>query len=88
MSTQEASLACASRAENLCVSNPLCCLMMSLGDRCPMKFPLVGAEGYDRSSESGSEVGSSVGFYLGGTGSGVGSTEVILLGDSWGSSSS
>ena len=52
-----------------------------------MEASLVGAEGSDRESESGSEVGSSVVFLLVDTGSRVGSTEGGLLGDLWGHSS-
>ena len=54
--------------------------MISLGDRFPMKPSLVGTEGSDNTSESGSEVGSLVGFSLEAQGSGVGSAEVGSLG--------
>ena len=70
------------RVENLGGSDPFWYLMISFGGRCPMEPYLVGAEGSDRASESGSKVGSLVGFSLGGPGSGVGSVEVGLLRDS------
>ena len=50
-----------------------------------MERSIVGAEGSDRASESGSEVGYLVVFSLGGPASGVGYMEEGLIGDSWGS---
>ena len=76
-----------SRMANIFASEPLWYLTMSLGARCPMESYLGDAEGSDNAPESGSEVGYSVDFPLGGTGSGVGSTETGSLGDSRGSSS-
>ena len=67
---------------NLGGSDPFWYLTLSFGGWCPKESSLVGAEGYDRTSESGSEISSSIGFSFGGTGSGVGSTEVGSLRDS------
>ena len=47
-----------------------------------MEPPLVGAEVSDMASELYSEVGSSVVFLFGGPGSGVGSAEGGLIGNS------
>ena len=77
-----------SRKKNLGGYDPFWYITMSTGDGFPMEPSLVGAEGSDRVTESGSEVGSLIDFSLGGPGSGVGSTEGGWLEDSRGSSSS
>ena len=61
------------RVVNLSSSELLWYLTVSIGDRFPIEPSLVGAEGSNRASESGSKVGSLVGFSPGGTGSEVGS---------------
>ena len=71
-----------SRLENVGVYCPFWYLTMCPGSRFPVEPSLMGAEGYDRVSESGSEVGSLVGFYLGVPGSEVGSAEGGSLGAS------
>ena len=87
VSPQEASFVRFSMVENMGGSYPLWYIVMSPGDRFPMEPSLVGAEGYDRASESGSEVGSSAGFFIGVPGSEVGFAEVGSLRDSQGFSS-
>ena len=78
-----------SRVVNMGGYDPLWYLTIYFGGRCPMEPSLVGAEGSDRESESGSKVGSSICFSLGGPGSAVvyaegGSLRVYSLSDSSG----
>ena len=68
VSPQGESLVRSSRVANLGGSDPFWYLNMSFGERCPMVSSLVGEEGSDRVSESGSKAGSLVGW---GPGSGV-----------------
>ena len=65
VSLQVSSLVCSSRVADMGVSNPLWYLAMSFGGRCPIEPSLVGAEGSDRASQSGSEVSSLVGVFRG-----------------------